>query len=158
MDIGVSNRVIARNSIGRFIEACSEAAFETVQDSIKEGAKLSREMAPVGHKHDSRTIPLRDSIEWTMTGRTSGHWQATARHALPQELSAAPHEIVGSPGLRFFWEARGRMFEPAEIYYNEPGLVTVVSHPGNPAQPYLRPAYEIVMGHVMQIAAEKYPG
>jgi hypothetical protein len=156
--IAVSNRVISRNGIGRFIAECEQGATGTVQDAIDRGADLSRSLAPVGHKVDKRTIPLKDSISSAMTSATSGHWVAAARHALAQEFGAGPHVIAGSPGLSFYWEEAGRMFVPAEIYYNTPGKVTIVNHPGNPAQPYLRPAYEVVMGEIMSIAAANYPG
>lgn len=158
MDIAVSNRVIARNGIGEFIDACRKGATRTVERAVKEGADLSRTMAPVGHKADVRTIPLADSIRHRMTGATSGEWYSTARHALPQEFGAAPHPIYGNPHLRFYWEAAGRMFVPAEEFYHQPGLVTVVNHPGNPAQPFLRPAYEAVMKRVMAIARAEFPG
>lgn len=156
--IAVSNRVIARNGIGRFIAECEIAGTRTVQKLIKRGERLSKDFAPRGHKHDPRTIPLVDSIESRMTGRTSGEWYATARHALPQEKGAAPHVIAGSPHLRFFWDEQGRMFVPAEEFYGVPGAVTMVNHPGNPPQPYLRPAYEIVMREAMRVADREYPG
>lgn len=158
MGIAVSNRVISRNGIGQFRAACEKAATATVKKAVQRGARLSRTFAPEGSKVDPRTQPLKNSIAWRMTGRTSGEWYADARHALPQELSAGPHIIEGNPDLAFYWEAAGRMFVPASSFYKQPGLVTVVNHPGNPAQPYLRPAYEIVMKQVMSIADAEYPG
>lgn len=158
MGIAVSNRVTARNDIGRFIRECELAGERTIERAVEEGANISRAEAPIGHKHDERTIPLNQSIRTRMRGRTSGEWYSTARHALPIEFGAAPHEIVGSPGLKFYWEAAGRMFVPAEIYYHQPGLVTVVNHPGNAPQPFLRPAYEAVMSKIMAIAKTEYPG
>lgn len=154
----VSNRVIARNRIGEFIRDCEGAATKTVTKAARKGARLSRDFAPVGHKHDPRTIPLKDSIDWRLISRTAAEWYADARHALAQELSASPHVIAGNPDLAFYWEEAGRMFVPASHYYGQPDLVTIVNHPGNPAQPYLRPAYEIVMGQIMAIAAAEYPG
>lgn len=157
-EFAVSNRVVARNDIGRFISACETAAERTIEKAIKEGAELSRGLAPVGHKHDSRTIPLKDSIFTKMYGRTSGEWGASARHALSQEKGARPHVIVGDPDLSFYWEAKGRRFIPGAEYYQQPGLITLVNHPGNPAHPYLRPAYEIIQGRLMAIARGEYPG
>ena len=156
-DVAVSNRVIARSAIGRFIEDCSRAAHETVREMVEEGAQLSRDMAPVGVKHDSRTLPLAQSIVPQMFSRTSGGWVATARHSLAQELGARPHTIEGNPDLSFFWEERGRRFIPAQDYYGRPGMVTVVNHPGNPPQPYLRPAYERIMVRWSRIAKRYYP-
>lgn len=156
--IAVSNRVVARNGIGRFIAECELAGTRTVKKLIKRGERLSKELAPTGTKHDPRTIPLAQSISSRMTGATSGEWYATARHALAQEEGAAPHQIVGSPGLRFYWEAQSRMFVPAEEFYGVAGMPTIVNHPGNAPQPYLRPAYEIVMRQAMSVARREYPG
>lgn len=147
MGIAVSNRVIARNSMGQFIAACEKGATATVERAIQKGATLSRAMAPKGHKPDPRTIPLAASIKSEMVSATAGHWYADARHALPQELSAAPHEITGR--VSFFWEREGRQWHPGD---------NMIQHPGNPAQPYLRPAYKVVMGEIMAIAAEEFPG
>lgn len=154
----VSNRVVARSGIGRFISECEAGGERTVRRLIQQGARLSRAEAPVGRKHDPRTIPLNQSINWRMTGRTSGEWYATARHALAQERGARPHVISGSPDLRFYWEAEGRMFVPASQFYGDPDMVTIVNHPGNAPQPYLRPAYEIVMANAMRVAREEFPG
>lgn len=158
MDIAASNRVIARNGIGQFIRDCEGAATRTVQRASERGAKLSKTFAPIGHKPDPRTIPLRESIFSEVLGRTSAHWVATARHALPIEFGAGPHDIPGNPALSFFWEAAGRMWIPASEFYGIPGLQDIVHHPGNAAQPYLRPAYNIVMGQIMSIAKSEYPG
>lgn len=154
----VSNRVVARNNIGQFIRECEVAAERTIEKAVREGAALSRTFAPVGHKPDLRTIPLKDSIYTKMFGRTSGEWGAAARHALAQEKGAGPHIIAGDPDLSFFWEAKGRRFVPASEFYHTPGLVTIVNHPGNPAHPYLRPAYEIISQRIMAIARGEYPG
>lgn len=147
MEFAVSNRVIARNSIGQFIRDCEQAAEGTIREAVNDGADLSRNFAPEGAKMDPRTIPLKESIEAHVLSRTSGNWVATARHALPIELGAVPHPITG--WVSFFWEREGRMWEPGP---NE------ISHPGNAPQPYLRPAYEIIMARIMQIADKHYPG
>lgn len=157
MDVGFSNRVIARNSIGRFEAACRRAGEDTVKELIDEGMKVSRSMAPVGHKHDPRTTPLRDSFFVQKLGRTSGVWGNFARHALPIEKGSKPHLIFGNPALGFYWEAMRRRWIPASIYYHMPGLSDVVHHPGNDAQPFLRPAYEIISARAMQIARKHYP-
>lgn len=146
MDIGVSNRVVARSSFGRFIAAADRNASATVRDAIEDGANISRALAPVGTKHDYRTIPLKDSIETEMLSSTSGRWVARARHALPVERGAGPHLITKQ--VKFFWENMGRWWVPGEGFIN---------HPGNRAQPYLRPAYEIVTRRLMDIARRHYP-
>lgn len=156
--VAVSNQVIARNNLGQFIADVEEAATQTVSDAIEEGAKLSREIAPRGRKDDPRTDSLVDSIKTELTGRTSGRWYSDARHALPQEFGARPHDIRGNPRLEFFWEREGRRWIPASVLYRQPGLVDVVHHPGNRPQPFLRPAYEIVQQKLMEIARKNYPG
>lgn len=145
--VAVSNRVIARNDIGQFRRACSDAAEKTVEEAVERGAKLSRQMAPSGTKRDPRTTKLKKSIEPHMLGRTQGEWVATARHALAIEKGAVPHIITG--WVNFFWENQGRDWEAGPNRIN---------HPGNAAQPYLAPAYRVIMRQVMQIARDKYPG
>lgn len=147
MDVAASTQVHYRNNLGRFISDCESGARGTIAETVKEGARLSKGFAP------ERDGGLKRSIEPVVISRTSGVWRATAPHALPQEFGARPHEISGSPGLSFFWEKEGRMFTPAPG-----GKVTTVNHPGNPAHPYLRPAYKVVMGRVMSIAKRHYPG
>jgi hypothetical protein len=147
MEAAVSNRVVARNGIGRFRQQCSDAAENTIRDAVEEGAELSRSLAPVGHKKDPRTVKLKDSIESEVLSRTSGQWKSTARHALAIEKSAKPHPITG--WVNFFWEREGRNWD---------GGPNMIQHPGNAAQPYLRPAYEIIMRRIMEIARRNYPG
>lgn len=147
MDVAVSNRVIARSSIGQFIGACERAATETVQEAIQDGERAAKQYAPTGHKRDPRTVTLRDGMYSRMLSATSGEFGCVARHALPQEFGAVPHEITGR--VRFWWDAMGRAWTPGP---------NMIQHPGNPAQPYLRPAYALVMARVMRIAAAKYPG
>jgi hypothetical protein len=153
VSFAVSNRVVSRNRIGRFISDCEQAAEATARQLVEDGADLSRKMAPVGSRPDSRTIPLAQSIETKMLSRTSGVWRATARHALAQELGAGPHLILGSPYLHFFWESAGRWWVPGLM-----GEPDIINHPGNAPQPYLRPAYEIIMRRAMAVARQKYPG
>lgn len=142
----MSNRVVSRNGLGQLIRDCEQAGEDTAREAVERGAKLSRAMAPVGTKPDSRTKKLKDSIETHMISATSGVWYSTARHALPVEFSAAPHDISGK--VFFFWEKEGRMWQPGE---------NIIDHPGNPAQPFLRPAYDIVMAQIMEIARREYP-
>lgn len=151
--VAVSNRVVARNSIGRFISDCEQAAEDTAKDMVERGADLSRDLAPVGSKHDPRSIPIAASIRTHMISRTSGVWKATARHALAQELGARPHTMYGNPFFSFYWEAMGRMWKPGLF-----GDQDIINHPGNAPQPYLRPAYEMVMAQAMEIARANYPG
>jgi hypothetical protein len=143
--VAVSNRVIARDTFGRFIAQCELAGEEMMHDMAEDGAALSRTLAPKGTKKDPRTPHLRDSITASSSG-TSAHWEANARHALAQEKGGAPHPQTG--WASFFWEKEGRDWEPGP---------NTISHPGNPAHPYLRPAYEIIMGRWMEYARRYYP-
>ena len=144
--------VAARNGLGQFIKECEVAGGLTVQDMVDMGAAESRRQAPVGHKHDRRSIPLRESIHSEMTGRTSGRWVATARHAMFVEKGTGPHEIVSSH-FSFFWENAGRMWIPG--LFQTPDII---NHPGTPAEPYLEPAYHKVMARWRALARRHYPG
>lgn len=147
MRMGVSNRVVARNNLGRFISEIESGGEQAVRDAIEQGAALSRDLAPVGVKPDKRTVPLASSIETVMSSRTSGYWRSFARHALPIEFGARPHPLPGN--VRFFWMEEGRWWKPG---------TNTINHPGNQAQPFLRPAYEAVMGRVMENVKRRYPG
>ena len=149
--LSISNRVHYRDNFGRFIAQCKAAGPKTVEDMVKDGAKLSRQMAPVGSDDDPRSIPIKQSINYRVAG-TSGYWYATARHALAQELGAGPHTIMGSPHLQFYWDNEGRMWQPGAM-----GPVDIVNHPGNPPQPYLRPAFEVIMARWAKYAQRWYP-
>ncbi len=158
MSIAVSARVYARNSLGRFIAECDAAGTKTAQSLAEKGETAAKNFAPVGHKPDPRTIPLRESIGHAMIGAKTGVIYATARHALVTEFGGAPHVISGSPALKFYWENAGRWWVPGSEFYGIPGLVDVVNHPGSPAQPYLRPAYRLIMGMAIETADRYYPG
>jgi hypothetical protein len=153
MDVGVSNRVVVRNNIGRFISECQAAGVRTVDEILDEGVELSREYAPVGSKPDPRTVPLKDGFFVQKLSPTSGVWGNFARHALAIERGARPHVITGNPTMQFYWEAERRMWVPGLF-----GPTDIINHPGNDAQPYLRPAYRTVMRKAMDIARRHYPG
>lgn len=143
--------VKARNHLGQFIRECEMGGRFTVSDMIEMGAAESRRQAPVGLKHDRRSIPLKDSIVTEMTGRTSGRWVALARHALYVEKGTRPHEIISSK-FHFFWENAGRMWIPG--LFSDPD---VINHPGTEAQPYMEPAFRKVMLRWREIAKRRYP-
>lgn len=145
--------VHARNTLGQFIREVEAAGTMTVKELIEIGAEESRRQAPVGVKHDLRTIPLKDSIMTMMTGRSRGKWFSVARHALYVEKGTKPHEIPGNPFLRFFWENEGRMWIPGLF-----GTPDVVHHPGAKAQPFLEPALKKVMHVWREVAKRRYPG
>lgn len=152
MDVGLSGQVAARNGIGQFISACERAATETVKQLIEDGKQRSIENAPVGHKDDPRTVTLQEGMFSEMISRTQGRWGCTARHTLPIEFGAVPHVITGSPYLQFFWEEEGRNWVPGLM-----GTPDFVNHPGNAAQPFLRPAFTDVKAEASAVMRAKYP-
>jgi hypothetical protein len=136
----ISTTVIARNDFGRFVAEMEGRITRGIEDAIEQGAELSRGMAPVGEKPDYRTVPLKDSISTEMKSSTSGVWKSTARHAAPVEFGAGPHLITGQ--VRFWWDAEGRWWVPGQNFIN---------HPGNRAQPFIRPAYEDIKNRFADI-------
>lgn len=153
MEVAVSNRVVARNGLGRFIADCEQAGHDTVEKLVDRGAKMSKRMAPEGSDHDPRSIPLKQSIFPRMLGRTAGVWESIARHAMFVEERTNPHTMFGDPVFRFYWENAGRMWIPG--LFGEPDII---NHPGTEAQPFLRPAYEAIMAQAMRVARSQYPG
>lgn len=143
--------VSARNSLGQFIRQIEDAGHDTVEDLIEMGAAEARRQAPRGTRHDRRTIPLADSIFTRMFSKNDGMFGSSARHALPQETGAKPHIIV-SDKFNFFWENAGRMWIPG-LFRNP----DIINHPGNPPQPFLRPAFNLVMSRWREIARRHYP-
>lgn len=153
MELGFAGHVAARNSIGQFIGACERAAAETVKQLIEDGKQRSIANAPIGHKEDPRTPTLQEGMFSEMISRTQGRWGCTARHTLPIEFGAAPHVITGNPWLYFYWEEEGRYWVPGLT-----GAPDLVNHPGNAAQPFLRPAFEEIKAEASAVMAAKYPG
>lgn len=153
MKVKAEVNVAARDNFGHFIRAVEIAGENTVRDLVEDGAKDSRRRAPVGHKHDRRSIPLKESIYSIMHGRTRGSWGASARHAMFVEEDTRPHLIPGNPHLGFYWESEHRDWVPG-LY----GEVDYVNHPGTQAQPFLKPALEAVMRKWRRVAKRHYPG
>jgi hypothetical protein len=133
-----------RNNLGQFARAVDRGIAEALNAMAEDGAAMSRRLAPRGTKHDERTLPLAQSITTEETSSRSASWGSSARHALAIERGARAHPIYGNPDLSFWWEEKGKWFVPGAEYYRQPGLVSVVNHPGNDAQPYLRPAYQAI--------------
>ncbi len=149
----VECHVQKRNDLGRFIKEVQVAGERTVEELTRDAAKTAKRNAPVGHRHDRRSIPIRESIYFGMHGRTKGYFGASARHAIFQEKGARPHVIEGSPFMRFWWESEGRWWIPG-LY----GEIDIINHPGNPAQPFLEPALVSVMARWRRTAKKHYPG
>jgi hypothetical protein len=178
--VATTKTVIARDNFGRFLRECEIAGELTVQEAVEEGAKISKALAPRGKKKDTRSpTKLWRSIQPYMLTPTSGGWGSDHRAALPQEYGTRPHKIPGNPDLHFWWHRMGRYFVASRFYYfnydyyndeyfdirtgesvgpERPMVQTVVRHPGHKAQPFLGPAYKIMMSRIMDIAKKHYPG
>lgn len=144
--IAVSNKVVARNDTGQFITACEIGGRDTMRDIATQGAELSRQLAPVGKKPDPRTPKLRDAISLSYTS-TTAQWRCVARHAIIIEKTGSTQHFQ-SGDVQFFWEKRGRMWTPGD---------NLISHPPTRPQPYLRPAYIMMMARALDIARSHYP-
>lgn len=153
MPMAVSPEVHARNNIGRFIADIEGAATSAISEIIQEGEEISRSMAPVGAKPDFRTITLDAGFFSAITGRTSGVWGNSARHALYQEKGTGPHTMTGNPSFHFFWESAGRWWKPG--LFGEPDII---NHPGNPGVHFLQNGYDAMRGRTMRILDKHYPG
>lgn len=107
----------ARQQIRRAVMSEMDKAAEDVKMKM-------RELAPVD------TGNLRDSIAVVKTG--SDRWQigpVNVPYAAAQEYGAKPHLIIASPGKVLVFPMGDKMV-----------FATSVKHPGNKAQPYIRPA------------------
>lgn len=146
MEVAVSPNVIARNSFGQFIAQCEIAGVQTMQDVADAGAELSRQLAPVGKKPDPRTPKLRDAIFPHAVG-TRANWKCVARHAvIVEKTGSVQHFQTGR--VTFEWEKMGRMWRPGD---------NLIDHPPTTPQPYLRPAYEVMMQKWSYYAHLHYP-
>lgn len=145
-ELGFSNRVIARNNMGRFLSRLELAGARTMEDIADEGVKLSRGLAPTrtDGREDRRTRSLQESF-FTIVTPNSAQWGNSARHAMPQETGSVPHPITGN--VTFWWVNEDRLWTPGK---------NTIDHPGNPSRPYLRPAYVQVMSRYMEIARRHY--
>lgn len=154
-----SPEVRARDEFGRFLAEMKGAATATISQALEEGARFAKAESPKGTKDDDRGPSIQEGITWALTGANTGHLVSLAAHSAPQEYGAAPHRIEGSPDLSFFWEAEGRWFVPAsQLNPPDAARVTVINHPGNPSQPFMRPAYKYMTRRIVEIAKERYPG
>lgn len=145
--VAVSPNVRVRNELGRFVSRLDRAGIATAREAVQKGARISRAKAPVGTKADRRGPKLKASIYWEHRG-TTGHWGSRARHAMAIEFGSPRHDIPGNPDLLFWWTKYGRFYVPSSEFYGIPGMQTVVDHPGNQPQPFLGPAFEIVMADI----------
>lgn len=134
------------------VEAAVEAA---VVELVEEGADISRELAPEGNMSSPNTRPpgrLKRSIYTYRKSRFVGGWGSDEPHADAVEFGAGSHPIFGNPKLSFratggkdkrrTQSKRTGRFLKQYDYTGKIISPTYVNHPGNEAQPYLRPALE----------------
>lgn len=118
----------------RDVLAAADGALDRAGEIVEAGAKRRCPVSEDG-SHGRPPGFLRDSIgrRRTTSGGPSVEVYASAGYALPVELGAKPHVIVshGNYPLR---AADGRVFGRR------------VQHPGNPPQPFLRPALDDLAG------------
>ena len=109
-------------------------AVMSEMDRASDDVKMRmRELAPVD------TGNLRDSITVRKEGSVYKIGPVNVDYAAAQEYGAKPHVIVASPGKVLAFKVGG-----------ETRFAKSVRHPGNKAQPYIRPA--------AQWAKENVPG
>lgn len=144
--------VYNRNRLGQFAEEIEKGCDRAVDRWVELGAATSREMAPgpgyrVGnYSRRAGYIPLKASIGSVAHGH-SGYWYTNAPHWKFVEYPTGAHSITGY--LVFPW--KGGMFrwdDPRFSNWTE-GSGATVHHPGTGAQPFLKPAYELVVKRQM---------
>lgn len=117
----VSTEIRMRDNFGRFLALVEEAGRASAQELVETAADDASELAPVGParppKQLARRPKLSSHIHPVMLEPKMGVVVATPGHAAAQEKGAAPHPIP-----------------------NAFGTGATVMHPGNAAQPYIRPA------------------
>lgn len=148
----VSNQVIARDGMGRFIADIESAATRSVEDAIDVGQGAAREGAPM------RTGRLRGSFATAILSRTSGVFFNTAPYAKFQDEGAGPHTI--SAYVSFFWDKMGRMWMHPNTYERVTGHpgADPIHHPGNPATHFMLKGYEAAKRAMPGILQREYPG
>lgn len=150
----VTNQVIVRSNMGRFIADCEGAATKTVMEVADKGSNISRALAP------KRTGRLAASIKPFLVSRTAAVWGTNVDYAMHQEKGTRRHPMSGR--VSFFWMKMGRPWYPynsPEAHENIGGPGTsVIDHPGNPGVHYLENGYNMIKGAALKIADKHYPG
>jgi hypothetical protein len=146
----VSNDVIVRDNMGRFIADIAGAATRSVEDALDEGIAAARVKAP------ERTGRLRASFVPAILSRTSGVFTNTAPYAMAQDQGAVRHDMPAN--VRFFWEREGRMWMPPETYLAVTGYPgnDPIDHPGNPATRFMDAGYDRIKRRMQAIIRRNY--
>lgn len=153
--------IVHRNRFGQFARQIEEGCDRAVERWVELGAATSRDMAPgSGYRVSNYSqrpgyIPLKASIHSQANGH-SGRWYTNAPHWKFVEYPTGSHPITGF--LNFPW--RGGRFvwdDPRFNNWDEEEGATV-SHPGTSAQPFMKPAYELVVRRqMMEILKSEMP-
>jgi hypothetical protein len=122
----VSNRVVARNELGRFAERVHEANSRATATAGRRGAMKMREIVP------KKTRNLAQSVHWHLTGSTKGeisfgrgapYWRYVA-------YGAREHKITA--WVRFWWEREKRPW----ALPSDPDQK--INHPGIKPHPFIQ--------------------
>lgn len=149
-DLVVSNEIAIRNKWGQFTNRMSLGALTAIKKLETIGVTAAKRAVPV------KSGRLRDSIDPVrITSTRTIAITANMPYAMYQEKGTRPHTISGNPDLRFYWQKKGRMYEPASSM-GYPGAVSTVTHPGNPATNYLMTAYETMKRRSKYVIRQSY--
>lgn len=133
----VSNQIYMRDNFGRFEAILDEAGVRTAAAMVEAAADDAADRAPVGpgRKDYGRRPKLNTVVIPVMTSPKVGVIVVRTGHGSSQEHGARPHWIP-----------------------NAFGMGVPVLHPGNAAQPYVRPAILALRRKAIAIAKRFYPG
>lgn len=141
--IHVSNQVIARDDLGRFIADIENAAPRLIQASLDAGKDAAIAETPVN------TGRLAGSFFTRLVSRTVGYLGNPTPYARWQDEGGDAHEQRAN--VSFFWEEQGRMWEPGRP-------PQVIHHPGNPAHHFMRAGYNRACAFARANMDRYYPG
>lgn len=144
--VHVSPEIRYRSETGRFLAECDGAAAAAVQAVGERGARMAKRLAPSSSFPEPRGGKLRPGISFYMTGGMVGVIASTARHTLAIERGASAHQI-GAPGQLL-----------ANKQKDWGPRIGPVNHPGNDAQPFLKPAYAMIRSRMIDVMRDFYPG
>lgn len=132
----VSTQIQFRDNSGQFIALLNAAGAAAARELVETAADDAADLAPVGPAREDygRRGKLTENIEPVMTSAKVGVIVVRPLHGGAQEHGAGPHMIPNAFG-------RG----------------APVLHPGNPAQPFVRPAIIALKGKARAIIERFYP-
>jgi hypothetical protein len=140
-ELHVSNQVIARDDLGKFIADIENAAPRLIEASLDAGVDAAKAVTPVD------TGRLRNSFASRLLSRTVGIFSNSAPYARWQDEGGDPHQQTG--WVTFLWEKRGRMWNPGD---------NMINHPGNDAAHFMRTGYRAACAYAKANMGRFYPG